>query len=1629
MFEALLQSIQELTAGEKSSAVLADINTPEFKKWFGNSKVVDEHGKPLIVHHGTNKEFYKFRLRIGDVGIHFGTYGQAEDRILYKQMHDPNAVQSIRTVPVYLSIWNPLRLQDAGAWTPDNVGFQLEALFPDNIQQIKRFKSTKDLREFIQSKGYDGIVYKNTGEVAGGLSYAKKQSELSQQLAISQKKRGKSFSCYDAEDRQTPEYKAYAKAVRDYEDFREKNAEDSYIVFSPKDIKSIYNKGTFNPNSNNIYEERIVETNLNANFRKWFKKSKVVDNTGKPLKVYHGTSRADRVGDRFIKGRATSGPMPFFTDDPSVASGYAEGKKDTSIEVESLADYFSYKGTTGLDKIWRKLSYSQQKEFINKVYKIGKDEDTNEIRIMSEDEAPISKDYWDYVYADNKRNGLMAIFDYWVNSGILYDDIDSFLKILALAGLPEIKYDDPFATYPGVIPVYLSIQNPLDTGSIPTSVVEALEEESEGKTSKYQSSLGMDVWDKNLRGGDWVDVLKDDIDKGTTTAWTSIPDWVTDTLQKLGYDGIKDTGGKFGGVKHVVWIPFESNQIKSVYNKGTWNPNSDNISELKKQNEALESITNFFEGEQIKPSSIDTPEFKRWFSGSKIVDDQGKPLVVYHGSDEERAEPEGYMYFTDNPSEAVDYAWLKYLQRYVENNRELEDLFADVMTDEGAESLTDMSLDQIINIIDANGFEVPEQEEAKVITCYLKAVKPLDLTQFGSSIGSEEKLWKALYSLGLLEDSWDEFDEEAIGDIESQYEDKAFYKFLEDEGIINKAFLKGYDCVIFMDQGLSGKTVHKTFVVQEAKNIKSIYNKGTWNPNSNNIYESIQVVNKFFEQEQTANINTPEFKRWFGNSKVVDGNGKPLVVYHGTNKKFKVFNFKSSLQKIIWFTTNREEIERGEAGAAGTSIIMPLYISLQKPAGWNEYEKFGLDALQRDGFDGAILPNTDGSFSGFVFNPNQIKSIYNKGTWNPNSNNIYETITNFFLNESKSSVKTKYLNTGKITQQEYDYFLSADPTKDSNAKYFEWMIRLFVRLGLYPPANAVALFTTLNQGIEKNQIKKKDINQYEDWNEVITTVEEYQQLSRGLQALEVGDLEKGKDFEVVEENNNATVVKVNNYKASNILGSSTWCIQNQEKYWNQYENDGVTFYFVFNKKQTNSKTNSVWAIGYLDKAYKAKADHWLEIFDGLNNKDYSNMKMPNAKAYEYLMSLGLSYNFEIGVKEGLNNMNPEVELKLALESPEKAYLYAKNVIKGRFELGEEAISKNAYSSFYYALDVLKPLGIDRFELGEEAISKDAEYSYFYALYVLKSRFEQGEEAISKDAHYSYRYALNVLKPLGIDRFEEGEEAISKDANSSYAYAKSVIKGRFELGELVISKDAKYSYYYARDVIKGRFEKGEEAISEEAINFSNNIYSELYVKFLKNRGIPIPDIFKQNESFKVEMGVDPFIYNLQNDIDEVLKESSLSRVYKHWQDTTEGNQSYAMLTSQRSIKHYPGLTKSQWESEQRKRWELLSSDLKRMGLSWIVAEGRSEEEFEENGITKTIKVKEPSMFILGITWKQAVELAKKFNQDTFIYAGPETGGKVWLADQTEKSVAKFPEFKAGRIAQFYSKVKGRPFYFE
>ena len=85
------------------------------------------------------------------------------------------------------------------------------------------------------------------------------------------------------------------------------------------------------------------------------------------------------------------------------------------------------------------------------------------------------------------------------------------------------------------------------------------------------------------------------------------------------------------------------------------------------------------------------------------------------------------------------------------------------------------------------------------------------------------------------------------------------------------------------------------------------------------------------------------------------------------------------------------------------------------------------------------------------------------------------------------------------------------------------------------------------------------------------------------------------------------------------------------------------------------------------------------------------------------------------------------ELDYAKTNPQWAYNYAREVIKGRWPEGEEAISKDPYWAYSYAVDVVG----GRWPEGEKTISKDPEWAFYYAREVIKGRWPEGEEAIKK----------------------------------------------------------------------------------------------------------------------------------------------------------------------------------------------------------------------------------------------------------------------------------------------------------
>jgi len=154
------------------------------------------------------------------------------------------------------------------------------------------------------------------------------------------------------------------------------------------------------------------------------------------------------------------------------------------------------------------------------------------------------------------------------------------------------------------------------------------------------------------------------------------------------------------------------------------------------------------------------------------------------------------------------------------------------------------------------------------------------------------------------------------------------------------------------------------------------------------------------------------FLKWFGDSKVVDENGAPLVVFHGTAAQFDAFdkNYQGSVTETsdslegFWFTTSRQRAEMAAEDASnmvydedGRGRVMSVYLSMKNPVdavvtmGDPEETARILRRARKQGHDGVIFYHGEkGGKDYVVFKPTQIKSTENVGTWDGTNPNIRE---------------------------------------------------------------------------------------------------------------------------------------------------------------------------------------------------------------------------------------------------------------------------------------------------------------------------------------------------------------------------------------------------------------------------------------------------------------------------------------------------------------------------------------------------------------------------------------------------------------------------------------------------------------
>ncbi|MDR3112978.1 MAG: hypothetical protein LBU09_01200, partial [Endomicrobium sp.] len=222
------------------------------------------------------------------------------------------------------------------------------------------------------------------------------------------------------------------------------------------------------------------------------------------------------------------------------------------------------------------------------------------------------------------------------------------------------------------------------------------------------------------------------------------------------------------------------------------------------------------------------------------------------------------------------------------------------------------------------------------------------------------------------------------------------------------------------------QTLHSTFVSEVS--IEKMKN-GSESNTSNSLGET-EPSDKILQQ-LLHNVK----KNVDNTSKIVDKNGEPMIVYHGTTSNFEVFDKRKSKRGFYFATRQRKEMLADYYSQNENSRA--FYLNLKK-ALITTPDKNNLQYAKENGYDGIIVKSNRNFIDEFynystnqvetrqlnkgdiveiiAFEPNQIKSVDNQGTFDgDNSNVYYQGGNNEYLNTPSKDWDEGFPNTTQLT--------------------------------------------------------------------------------------------------------------------------------------------------------------------------------------------------------------------------------------------------------------------------------------------------------------------------------------------------------------------------------------------------------------------------------------------------------------------------------------------------------------------------------------------------------------------------------------------------------------------------------------
>jgi GNAT superfamily N-acetyltransferase len=599
------------------------VRTPAFKEWFGDwesdpknaSKVVDENGEPLVVHHGSIVEtnFDIFDYQKADLGFHFGTKEQAKNRVESKGVL-PSRKSIVNSF--FLNIRVLFEMSDAGEWQyPQRY---IDELISDNIIEEKVAKQKGFLslygrednaivRDYIKSKygSSVGFVYNNKYEG-----------------------KGKSFIALSPE--------------------QIKLADGSNTTFDGGNPDMRFHLGGdmskhLAPNrkpSNLTHEQwHLVRT---PEFKAWFgdwenspeTASKVVDENGEPLVVYHATrakfnefSIISKYNDLRNDTNWTIGShFGNKLQAKSIAEGMDSYKVDEYfLNIRNLERVYDYQ--TWTKKEWQKnliqLGYIKEKKTdytFNEIWDVIQKNKLDGFLYKNRYEG--GGDSYVVLNANQIKlaDGTNTTFD--GNNPDIRFDKGGEIENLIDQGEIELKV---YPTTPKHANLYgLKSENPLYIQTIFISENQRLKGIGK-KVLKYLNDFAIENGHDVMFGHitQKASFSKDDSRESNLDDVAMIKNW----LQSNGYE-ICEGNNDFYKVVNNPDIRFAKGG--EIHRKHLGGDMSKHLAPNGKPSNLTHEQWHL----------VRTPEFKAWFgdwendpeNSSKVVDENGEPLVVYHGT-------------------------------------------------------------------------------------------------------------------------------------------------------------------------------------------------------------------------------------------------------------------------------------------------------------------------------------------------------------------------------------------------------------------------------------------------------------------------------------------------------------------------------------------------------------------------------------------------------------------------------------------------------------------------------------------------------------------------------------------------------------------------------------------------------------------------------------------------------------------------------------------------------------------------------------------------------------------------------------------------------------------------------------